>query len=125
AYRQPYIPFYLLTREFFLNVRAHLNPRGTFIVNVGHLPGSDALERVVTATLRSVFPHVIRDRFSPDNSLIMASRQALSSSAVLAAAARMPPELEGVMTTVAAHLEPALRGGTVYTDDLSPVEWLT
>ena len=125
AYRQPYIPFYLLTREFFLNVRAHLNPRGTFIVNVGHLPGSDALERVVTATLRPVFPHVIRDRFSPDNSLVMASRQALSSSSVLAAAIRMPPELEGVMTTVAGHLEPALRGGTVYTDDLSPVEWLT
>ncbi|MEO6857757.1 MAG: fused MFS/spermidine synthase [Solirubrobacteraceae bacterium] len=125
AYRQPYIPFYLLTHEFFLNVRAHLNPRGTFIVNVGHLPGSDALERVVTATLRSVFPYVIRDRFSPDNSLVMASRWPLSSSPVLAAAVHMPPDLEGVIATVAGHLEPALRGGTVYTDDLSPVEWLT
>ena len=55
----------------------------------------------------------------------MASRQTLSSSSVLAAAVRMPPDLEGVMTTVAGHLEPALPGGTVYTDDLSPVEWLT
>jgi spermidine synthase len=125
AYRQPYIPFYLLTREFFTNVRAHLNPAGTFIVNVGHLPGSNALEQVVTATLRSVFPYVIRDHFSPDNSLVMASRRPLSGGAVLGAAVHMSPDLEGVMAAVAGRLGPALRGGTVYTDDLSPVEWLT
>jgi spermidine synthase len=125
AYRQPYIPFYLLTHEFFTNARAHLNPAGTFIVNVGHLPGSNALEQVVTATLRSVFPYVIRDHFSADNSLVMASRRPLSGSAVLGAAVHMPPDLEGVMAAVAGRLGPALRGGTVYTDDLSPVEWLT
>lgn len=38
AYRQPYIPFYLVTRQFFALVRAHLKPDGTLIVNVGHLP---------------------------------------------------------------------------------------
>jgi spermidine synthase len=125
AYRQPYIPFYLLTREFFTNVRAHLNPAGTLIINVGHLPGSNALEQVVTATLRSVFAHVIRDRFSPDNSLVMASTRPLSGPAILRAAIRTPPDLEGVMAGVARHLVPALSGGSVYTDDLSPVEWLT
>ena len=31
------------------------------IVNVGHIPGSDALEKVVSATLRAVFPIVVRD----------------------------------------------------------------
>ena len=66
AYRQPYIPFYLLTREFFQNVRAHLRPGGVMIVNVGHVPGSDALERVVTATLRAVFPTVMPRRRQPD-----------------------------------------------------------
>src|SRR5204863_432021 len=34
AYRQPYIPFYLVTREFFALVRAHLRPGGVVIVNV-------------------------------------------------------------------------------------------
>jgi spermidine synthase len=125
AYRQPYIPFYLLTHEFFTNARTHLNPAGTFIVNVGHLPGSDALEQVVTATLRSVFPYVVRDHFSADNSLVMASRRPLSGSAVLGAAVHMHPELEGVMAATAGRLGPALHGRTVYTDDLSPVEWLT
>jgi hypothetical protein len=37
----------------------------------------------------------------------------------------MPPELEGAMVDAARRLGPALSGGTVYTDDLSPVEWLT
>jgi spermidine synthase len=125
AYRQPYIPFYLLTREFFQDVRAHLSPAGTFIVNVGHLPGSDTLEQVLSATLRAVFPHVVRDRFSPDNSLVMASRVPLTAGAVLAVAVHEPPELEGVLAAVARRLGPALRGGTVYTDDRAPVEWLT
>jgi spermidine synthase len=125
AYRQPYIPFYLLTREFFTNVRAHLTPAGTLIINVGHLPGSHALEQVVSATLRAVFPHVVRDHFSPDNSLVLASRHPLSPTAVLAAAIHKAPELEGAMAAAASRLGPALTGGTVYTDDLSPVEWLT
>lgn len=36
AYRQPYIPFYLTTREFFALARDRLNPGGSIIVNVGH-----------------------------------------------------------------------------------------
>ncbi|HEY6396162.1 MAG TPA: fused MFS/spermidine synthase, partial [Solirubrobacteraceae bacterium] len=51
AYRQPYIPFYLVTREFFASVRSHLHRGGVLIVNVGHVPGSNALEQVVSATL--------------------------------------------------------------------------
>jgi spermidine synthase len=125
AYRQPYIPFYLVTHEFFAAVRAHLNPGGTLIVNVGHLPGSNALEQVVTATLRSVFPYVIRDRFSADNSLVMASARPLSAQPILAAAVHAPPDLEGVMAAAARALQPGLRGGSVYTDDRAPVEWLT
>jgi spermidine synthase len=125
AYRQPYIPFYLLTHEFFADARAHLTPDGTFIVNVGHLPNSGALEQVVTATLRSVFPYVVRDRFSADNSLVMASRHPLSGAPVLAAAVHEPSDLEGVLAAAARQLGPALKGGTVYTDDRAPVEWLT
>ena len=36
AYRQPYIPFYLATREFFGEVRDHLTPGGMVLINVGH-----------------------------------------------------------------------------------------
>ncbi len=39
AYRQPYIPFYLATREFFELARERLAPGGIAIVNVGHPEG--------------------------------------------------------------------------------------
>ncbi|MCW3057174.1 MAG: Spermine synthase, partial [Solirubrobacterales bacterium] len=52
AYRQPYIPFYLATREFFAEMRSHLRRDGVVIVNVGHPAGSSALERAVSSTLR-------------------------------------------------------------------------
>jgi hypothetical protein len=32
--------------------------------------------------------------------------------------------LRGLATRAAMRLRPALRGGTVYTDDRAPVEWL-
>jgi predicted membrane-bound spermidine synthase len=125
AYRQPYIPFYLVTRQFFASARAHLRAGGTFIVNVGHLPGSSALEKVVTATLRAVFPYVVRDRVSADNSLLVASTAPLSPDSMLAAHARVPLALQGLLAATSGRLGPGLRGGAVYTDDKAPVEWLT
>jgi len=123
AYRQPYIPFYLVTREFFGSVRAHLNAGGTFIVNVGHLPNSNALEKVVTATLRSQFRYVMRDRLSADNSLLVASQHPLAAAAL--ARHRITAALSGLQAAVGSRFGPSLRGGSVYTDDRAPVEWLT
>jgi spermidine synthase len=125
AYRQPYIPFYLVTRQFFASARAHLRPGGTFIVNVGHLPDSSSLERVVTATLRAVFPYVVRDRVSADNSLLVASTGPLSAASMLAAHAQLPLALQGLLASTSGRLGPPLGGGAVYTDDKAPVEWLT
>jgi spermidine synthase len=125
AYRQPYIPFYLLTKEFFLSVRRHLRPGGSLIVNVGHLPGSDALERVVAATVGSVFGYELRDSLSPTNSLVMASAAPLSAQRMLAGHTALGQDLQGLDGAAAGRLRPALRGGPVYTDDRAPVEWLT
>ena len=125
AYRQPYIPFYLVTREFFALIRAHLRPGGTLIINVGHLPGSDALEKVVSATLRAVFPVVVRDVVSETNSLVVASTQGLSGPRIPAGGRVLPFGLQSLAAAVGARLAPALGGGAVYTDDRAPVEWLT
>jgi hypothetical protein len=125
AYRQPYIPFYLLTREFFQSVRDHLRQGGVLIVNVGHLPGSDSLEKVVSATARAVFGVVRRDPVSDANSLVIASSGTLSGSRILAAVGALPADLRHASLAVGARLSPPLTGGTVYTDDRAPVEWLT
>jgi spermidine synthase len=126
AYRQPYIPFYLLTREFFESVRAHLRPGGVLIVNVGHVPGSDALEKVVSATAGAVLPYLARDLVSDTNSLVIASSEPLSAQRLtFGADSRLAPQLRLLAETVAPRLSAPLRGGAVYTDDRAPVEWLT
>jgi spermidine synthase len=101
CYRQPYIPFYLVTREFFELVRDRLTPNGVVVINVGHPEGNDALEKAMTATLREVFPHVRRDPAMPTNTILVGGR-----------------------SLAGGRLQPPLAGGEVYTDDRAPVEWL-
>ena len=81
AYRQPYIPFYLTTVEFFETVRDRLTPGGVLIVNAGHPEGQDDLEKVLTATIGEVFPHVLRDPIEDTNTLLVASEAPLSADA--------------------------------------------
>jgi spermidine synthase len=124
AYRQPYIPFYLTTTEFFAETHARMAPGGVVAINVGHPQDSSRLERVLTATLRSVYAHVARDPVEGVNTILLASDAPLSADRVRAAADALPPALVGVAVSAAARLAPALAGGTVYTDDKAPVEWL-
>jgi hypothetical protein len=95
------------------------------IINVGHVPGSDSLEKVVEATLRAVFPVVVRDVVSDSNSLAVASAAPVSFARLNAAAPHLPSDLRRLAATVAGRMAPALRAGSVYTDDKAPVEWLT
>jgi spermidine synthase len=124
AYRQPYIPFYLATREFFGEVREHLAPGGVVLINVGHPRGSDRLEKVLSATMSRVFRTVLRDPVKDTNSVLLGSEAAASASTLDAAARSLPPDLAAVTAAAAARLAPALPGGAVYTDDRAPVEWL-
>ncbi|HEV7585809.1 MAG TPA: fused MFS/spermidine synthase [Solirubrobacteraceae bacterium] len=124
AYRQPYIPFYLATREFFALLRSHLRPGGLVAVNVGHPSGSTALERATAATLRAVFPFVARDPAQPTNTLLLASSSPMTPSTLSAAAPSLPAQLRPIAAASAGRLGDALRGGPVYSDDRAPVEWL-
>jgi spermidine synthase len=124
TYRQPYIPFYLATKEFFELARDRLAPGGAVIINVGHPAGSERLEQVLTATMGAAFPHVTRDAVSDTNTMLMGSLGPPSRERLVAAAERMPPDLREVALEDAARLAPPLRGGDVYTDDKAPVEWL-
>src|ERR671916_719206 len=124
AYRQPYIPFYLTTVEFFETVKDRLLPGGVLVVNVGHPEGQDDLEKVLTATIREVFPNVMRDPMEDTNTLLVASEAPLSAEHLRDAAGALPDALRGTALAAAARLERGLTGGEVYTDDKAPVEWL-
>ncbi|MDQ4048761.1 MAG: fused MFS/spermidine synthase, partial [Actinomycetota bacterium] len=124
AYRQPYIPFYLATREFFELCRDRLADGGVVIVNAGHPQGQDELERVLTATMRAVFPHVARDPIEDTNTLIVASERPVSAARLRGAVPDLPEDLRPTALAAARRIGPALGGGRVYTDDKAPVEWL-
>jgi spermidine synthase len=123
AYRQPYIPFYLTTREFFELARDRLAPGGAVVVNVGHPDGSSELERVIGRTMREAFPVVLRDPIEEENTLMIGALRA-SAGQLGAMAAGLPPDLQTLAEQGAARIRPALPGGEVYTDDRAPVEWL-
>jgi spermidine synthase len=124
AYRQPYSPFYLTSREFFELVRERLAPGGVAIVNVGHPEGSEALERVLGRTMATAFPRVLRDPIEPTNTLLVAGAGPLSAARLRSAAGSLPAQLRPLARRVATELAPRLPGGEVYTDDRAPVEWL-
>jgi spermidine synthase len=124
SYRQPYVPFYLATREFFDLVRDRLAPGGVALVNVGHPEGNDDLEAVIGRTMSAVFPNVLRDPFDDSNTLLVASDGAASAGRLHAAINTLPAGLQRLAETEAARVGPRLPGGSVYTDDRAPVEWL-
>jgi spermidine synthase len=126
AYRQPYIPFYLATREFFALVREHLAPGGLVVINVGHPAQSDQLEKVLSATMRVEFgaENVWRDPAEATNVMLVGSTATDPAGRLAEAAAGLPPELADVARATSARLSTSLLGGRVYTDDLAPVEWL-
>jgi spermidine synthase len=123
AYRQPYIPFYLTTREFFDLVRDRLAPGGAVVVNVGHPEGNDDLERAVAATMATAFPTVLRDPLEDSNTLLLGSATA-SPERLLAAIGDLPDDLRNLAAIESQRIAPMLTGGPAYTDDKAPVEWL-
>jgi spermidine synthase len=124
AYRQPYIPFYLATKEFFTLARDRLRPGGVVIINVGHPERSSRLERVLGATMAAVFPTVLRDPSQSTNTMLVATGASLSAARLARNALELPAQLQPLARATAARLAPRLTGGRVYTDDVAPVEWL-
>jgi spermidine synthase len=66
AYRGPFVPFHLLTREFYAEVKAHLGPYGAMTQNV---EPSTMLFDSAFATISSVFDHV--DAYPADGNIVL------------------------------------------------------
>ncbi|HEX5146965.1 MAG TPA: fused MFS/spermidine synthase [Conexibacter sp.] len=125
VYHQPYVPFQLATREFFALARERLTADGVLLMDVAHPPGSDTLERALSATIGDVFAHVMRDPVGPYNTVLLAAEAPISTRRLLHAARSAPRDLRPLARAAARRLAPALTGGEVLTDDRAPVEWLT
>jgi spermidine synthase len=125
AFRQPYIPFYLTTREFFQEVSDHLSDRGVVIINVGKTPGDSAVADAIAATMRDVFPSVYTFETGPFNQLVVATKMQTQATDLASRTGAMPSKVAQLARDVAPDLVDVPPGGTVLTDDKAPVEWLT
>lgn len=76
AYRQPYIPFHLVTVEFFELVDQHLEDGGVLAVNVASIRGvSRTLAEMIYRTMKEVFPEVIWVEATQSNDVIYAMKR--------------------------------------------------
>ena len=132
AYRPPYIPPHLTTQEFFQETRDHLTSEGVLVVNVGRSPADRTLVDQIASTIKTVFPSVyIVDVPGSFNSMIYATIQPTQFSNLqmnldqLVSVTNPPKLLVDSMIVAIVNVQPTLPISVVYTDDWSPIEWVT
>ncbi len=134
AYRPPYIPAHLTTIEFFQTVFDHLTSDGVMVINVGRAPSDRQLVDALYSTIAEVFPSVyISDLPLSFNTLIYATRSPTSVSNLVANIDNLeqlgnpPPLLMKSLYIAFKNLQPSpqVDDRLVFTDDRSPVEWIT
>lgn len=127
AYRQPYIPFYVTTREFFQVALERLTPGGVLVLNAGTTPENDSVSRAIAATMRSVFPLVLRYKAEDYNDILVGVND--SSITLDVMRQRLQKHVGPVphlAQDFARNMEEVTPGsGRVLTDNKAPVEWMT
>ena len=126
AYRQPYVPFYLATREFFRLVREHLTPGGIVALNVATVPDDKRLvaggrrhaRRRLPAGPRVARASLQHDRPRADRAARRRRARARGSRPGRATSRRSA-------SCSRATRGPSSVASRPWTDDRAPVEWLT
>ena len=125
AYRQPYVPFYLATSEFFRLARAHLRPGGAIALNVAATPHDRRLSDAIGTTLLTVFPQAWRWRALRYNEVLFALPEQTSRAELERRASRASGKVALLLPLFRSRLDPVRARGKPLTDDRAPVEWLT
>jgi len=128
AYRQPYIPFHLTTREFFQQARDHLKPGGVAVVNAGRTASDYRLVGAVASTMAAVYPSVyLIDVPKFSNTLVYGATEQITMDDVthnLGLASEPIVRDVAASATADGRLRSSEYHGQVFTDDLAPVEKL-
>lgn len=132
AYRPPYIPPHMTTREFFQIAYDHLADDGALAINVGRAPNDRSLINGLSTTIAAVFPSIhIMDIPNTLNSIVYASKQPthaddlMHNYETLAARGDVHPLLLTAIGSTIVNLQPGYETTQVFTDDQAPIEWLT
>jgi predicted membrane-bound spermidine synthase len=125
AYRQPYVPFYLATREFFALVRERLAPGGIVALNVAAVPDDERLVDAVGRTLATEIPQALEWPVLRFNTIVLGLTEPLSHEERARRLRDGPADLAPLRELLARDAAPLESSGRVWTDDHAPVEWLT
>lgn len=122
AYRGPFVPFHLLTKEFYTLVKSRLASGGVVVQNI---EPSTMLFDSATATLNSVFPSV--DLYDGGGNIVAVGYDgpSLRQADLLARAAKVQERYNlryDLRTMVAARRVLQRPTGKILTDDFAPVE---
>ena len=127
AYRQPYVPFYLATREFFRLCRERLAPGGIVALNVSTVPGDPRLVDGVAGTLATEFPQVVVWPALRFNELVVGLSAATPAAELRRrlAAPAVPRPVRSLTRLLAEQFRRQAPAAHPWTDDRAPVEWIT
>jgi hypothetical protein len=125
AYHQPYVPFYLATREFFELVGKRLAPGGIVALNVAAVPDDKRLVRAIGSTLAAELPQVLEWPVLRFNTIVLGLTEPLSMAQLERRLASGPGALAPLRELLAREVRPLEPSQRPWTDDRAPVEWVT
>jgi spermidine synthase len=125
AYHQPYVPFYLATREFFSLMRERLAPGGIVALNVAAVPDDKRLVRAIGRTLGAELPQVLEWPALRFNTIVLGLTKPLAPGEVERRLETGPADLAPLRDLLVRDVRPLTASGRPWTDDRAPVEWLT
>jgi predicted membrane-bound spermidine synthase len=131
AYRPPYIPPHMTTREFFEICASHLTDDGVLAINSASVPGDRRLINGLATTMGTIFPSIYTvDIPGSLNTMIFATKQITKPenfTANLVALSNDPgvhPLLIHTMQVTFSSLQSGYETTSVFTDDHAPIEWI-
>ncbi|HZW05189.1 MAG TPA: fused MFS/spermidine synthase [Anaerolineaceae bacterium] len=132
AYRPPYIPWHMTTREFFQSVQEHLTEDGVLVINIGRGPDDRRLVDALGTTIGTVFPSIhVMDVPGSFNTILFATNQETHYTNLKENFDRMvesgdvhPLLVESAFIALE-NLQNPPQPSLVFTDDYAPVEWIT
>jgi spermidine synthase len=124
AFRQPYIPFYLTTQEFWSLASERLRPGGMVMANVGRVPGDNRLPDAIAGTMATRFASVYEWPAGDFNVIVAGFSTHVTEAELVARLGLAQADLAQVRDA-AAHMTAVAPSSDPLTDDRAPVEWLT
>jgi predicted membrane-bound spermidine synthase len=125
AYHQPYVPFYLATREFFRLVRERLTPGGIVVLNVAATPEDKRLVGAIGGTLATEFPQALEWPVLRFNTLVLGLTRPMTPAVLRRRSRAVPRDLASLRPLLLREARQLPAAKDPWTDDRAPVEWVT